>query len=198
MEELEKNESNRNKRNENVLKNLEGSTSNFNQLINNFDESSDKTKKRFISAAKHYVERIDTDNLKQDFSKAIEDELSDLKKEVRNVTGQAKQETKEYKEIMKERMVENDKLINQYNKSLKTMIKGITSLFFVIVIIALVVLVTGPIGEFFGVTHLYQFINDFIETHKTIWRYLMLLLYLVPYVLFSLILWSILKLSRAF
>lgn len=181
-----------------MLKNLEVSTSNFNQLINNFDESSDKTKKRFFSAAKHYVSRIDTDNLKQDFSKAIEYELSDLKKEVRNVTGQAKQETKEYKEIMKERMVENDKLINQYNKSLKTMIKGITSLFFVIVIIALVVLVAGPIGEFFGVTHLYQFINDFIETHKTIWRYLMLLLYLVPYVLFSLILWCILKVSRVF
>lgn len=176
-----------------MLESLKVSTSNFNQLINNFDESSDKTKKRFISAAKHYVERIDTDNLKQDFSKAIEDELSDLKKEVRNVTGQAKQETKEYKEIMKERMVENDKLINQYNKSLKTMTKGITSLFFVIVMIALVFFVTGPIGEFFGVAHLYQFIQKFIDTHETSWRYLIGILYLLPYVCFAGIMWLVAK-----
>lgn len=152
---------------------------------------SQETKKRFISTAQHYISRIDTDNLKQDFSKAIEEELSDVKKEVRNVTEQARKETKEYKEVMKERMTKNDELIKKYNKSLDSMIKGITGLFFVIVIIALVVFVTGPIGEFFGITNLYQFINDFIATHESIWRYLMVTLYLVPYVGFGIILWLV-------
>src|SRR5699024_9154115 len=82
-------------------------------------------------------------------------------------------------------------IFKKYNKSLNSMIKGITSLFFVIVIIALVVFVTGPIGEFFGITNLYQFINDFIATHESIWRYLMVTLYLVSYVGFGIILWLV-------
>src|SRR5699024_12490039 len=89
---------------------------------------------------------------------------------------------------MKERMTKNDELIKKYNKSLDSMIKGITSLFYVIVIIALVVFVTGPIGEFFVITDLYQFINDFIATYECICRYIMVRLYIVPYVGFEIFL----------
>ncbi|RIL27253.1 mobilization protein, partial [Staphylococcus gallinarum] len=37
------------------------------------------TQKRFISVAKHYIERINNDNLKQDFQTAIQEELKDVK-----------------------------------------------------------------------------------------------------------------------
>ena len=37
------------------------------------------TQKRFISVAKHYIERINNDNLKQDFQTAIQEELEDVK-----------------------------------------------------------------------------------------------------------------------
>src|SRR5699024_6963630 len=82
IEEREKSENERNNRNDKVIKTLEVSTSNFNHLINNLNQGSQETKKRFIRTGQHYISRIDTDNLKQDFSKAIEEELSDVKKEV--------------------------------------------------------------------------------------------------------------------
>ena len=136
-----------------MLKNLEASTSNFNNLLDQLDNSTKNVKNNFISVARSYLKRIDTDNLQQDFSKAVKDELSDAKKEIRNSTNQAREENKEYKKIINERLANNDELINKYNKSINAMTKGITSLFFVIVMIALVSFVTGPIGEFFGVAH---------------------------------------------
>ena len=128
-----------------------------------------------------------------DFSEAVKVELSDAKKEIRNSTNQAREENKEYKKIIDERLASNDELISKYNKSINAMTKGITSLFFVIVMIALVSFVTGPIGEFFGVAHLYQFIQKFIDTHETPWRYLIGILYLLPYVCFAGIMWLVAK-----
>lgn len=43
--------------------------------------------------ANHYVKRLDEDNLKLDFKKAIQNELSDTKKEIHEVTEQARKET---------------------------------------------------------------------------------------------------------
>ena len=43
------------------------------------------TQKRFISAARHYIERINNDNLKQDFQTAIQKELEDVKTDTQNV-----------------------------------------------------------------------------------------------------------------
>ncbi|MFZ8406831.1 mobilization protein, partial [Staphylococcus aureus] len=36
----------------------------------NFDQATKTNEKRFISAMKHYIQRIDSDNLKQDFKTA--------------------------------------------------------------------------------------------------------------------------------
>ena len=176
-----------------MLKNLEASTSNFNNLLDQLDNSTKNVKNNFISVARSYLKRIDTDNLQQDFSEAVKVELSDAKKEIRNSTNQAREENKEYKKIIDERLASNDELISKYNKSINAMTKGITSLFFVIVMIALVSFVTGPIGEFFGVAHLYQFIQKFIDTHETPWRYLIGILYLLPYVCFAGIMWLVAK-----
>ena len=59
LEEIEKRENERNKRHEQLLTTIETMALNFNQATEN--------PKRFISVAKHYVERINNDNLKQDF-----------------------------------------------------------------------------------------------------------------------------------
>ncbi|MEJ7242939.1 mobilization protein, partial [Staphylococcus caprae] len=45
----------------------------------NFNQATEITQKRFISVAKHYIERINNDNLKQDFQTAIQEELEDVK-----------------------------------------------------------------------------------------------------------------------
>ncbi|WP_203079516.1 hypothetical protein [Staphylococcus epidermidis] len=50
----------------------------------NFNQATEKTQKRFISVAKHYVERINNDNLKQDFQSAIQQELEDVKSQTQN------------------------------------------------------------------------------------------------------------------
>ncbi|PZL04185.1 mobilization protein, partial [Staphylococcus aureus] len=51
----------------------------------NFNQATDFTQKRFISAARHYIERINNDNLKQDFHTAIQKELEDVKTDTQNV-----------------------------------------------------------------------------------------------------------------
>ena len=68
LEEIEKRENERNKRHEQLLTTIETTASNFNQ-------ATETNEKRFMSAARHYVQRIDTDNLKQDFEQAIQKEL---------------------------------------------------------------------------------------------------------------------------
>ncbi|MFU0763239.1 mobilization protein, partial [Staphylococcus pasteuri] len=72
LEEIEKRENERNKRHDELLTTIETTASNFNQ-------ATEITQKRFISVAKHYIERINNDNLKQDFQTAIQEELKDVK-----------------------------------------------------------------------------------------------------------------------
>lgn len=189
IEELEKSEQNRNERAKSLVNKLEGSTSNFNNKLDVFEEKTKHARLNFETTAKHYIKRLDEDNLKLDFQKAIQDELSDTKKEVSEVLDQARNETYLYKETLENRLRDNNKLVDKFNKSIDLTTKAITSLFYVIAIIALMTFVTGPIGHFFGVESLYSFINSFIDDHESAWRYLMGILYLLPYVCFGLIMW---------
>ncbi|MES3714452.1 DUF334 domain-containing protein [Staphylococcus ureilyticus] len=193
LEEIESRENKREQRNNELLKNLEGS-------ISNFDTATEKTEKRFKNAALHYVERIDTDNQKQDFKEALRlnfkgiiNGVNDLNKKIEAKTQATDKQVREYEQLIQSKTEKNDKLIDRLNKSLHFMTTGITGMFFVVAIIALVVLVTGPIGEYFGVTQLYELINHVIKTSDSVWRYLMLILYVLPYALFGLIILGILK-----
>lgn len=171
------------------MKRLEASTSNFNNKLDVFEEKTKHARLNFETTAKHYIKRLDEDNLKLDFQQAIQDELSDTKDEIREVTKQAREETKEYKEILESKIKDHNKVVDKSNTALKVMTKGVTNIFFVLIIFVLVMLVTGPIGHFFGIEHLYSFINGFIDDHESAWRYLMGILYLLPYVCFGLIMW---------
>ena len=95
--------------------------------------------------------------------------------------------------MIADRLNKNETIVENLNKSLDIMTKGVLSLFFVVAIIALVTVITGPIGEFVGASNLYDGITYVIKTYDTAWRYLMFIVYLVPYAIFGFIIWAILK-----
>ncbi|MDU4819539.1 MAG: hypothetical protein E6X63_34600 [Pseudomonas aeruginosa] len=193
LEEIEKREHERNKRHEQLLTTIETTTSKFNQ-------ATDFTQKRFISAARHYIERINNDNLKQDFQIAIQKELEDVKtdtqnvvKEVQNNQSELRQANNNYKKMIDERMKSNEIVIKQYDQVIHRLTKGITAMFFIVALVMLAFLVISPLGDWLGIQHFYEWLNYVLKTGHSIWRYCMLVLYLVPYVLFGGLIYAILR-----
>jgi len=193
LEEIEKREHERNKRHEQLLTTIETTASNFNQ-------ATDFTQKRFISAARHYIERINNDNLKQDFQTAIQKELEDVKtdtqnvvKEVQNNQSELRQANNNYKKMMDERMKSNEIVIKQYDQVIQRLTKGVTAMFFIVALVMIAFLAISPLGDWLGVQHFYEWLNYVLKTGHSAWRYFMLIFYLVPYVLFGGLMYVILK-----
>ncbi|SKR84122.1 Uncharacterized 27.7 kDa protein [Mycobacteroides abscessus subsp. abscessus] len=193
LEEIEKRENERNKRHEQLLTTIETTASNFNQ-------ATQTNEKRFMSAAKHYIQRIDNDNLKQDFQSAIQNELNDVKTETQNVvkevqTHQAElQKTNnDYKKMIDERMKANETAIKQYDQALNKLTKGITAMFFIVALVMLAFVVLSPLGDLLGVQHFYEWINHVLKTGHSAWRYLIVIFYLVPYAFFGMLIYGILR-----
>ncbi len=193
LEELEKREHERNKRHEQLLTTIETTASNFNQ-------ATEITQKRFISVAKHYIERIDNDNLKQDFQTAIQEELEDVKTDTHKAieqlqTNQAelRQANNDYKKMIDERIKHNDTAMKQYDQALNRLTKGITAMFFIVALVMVAFLALSPLGDWLGVQHFYEWLNHVLKTGHSAWRYFMLIFYLVPYVLFGGLMYVILK-----
>lgn len=163
-----------------------------------------KAQDKFMSVATSYLKKINTDNQEQDFKKAIHsefeniiDQLKTVDKKIIEQTGKVNEDLYEYKKRIEGKTNDNDEVIDNMTKTNKFLVKGILNLFFVIVLVSLVMLVTGPIEDYFGIEKLYELINHVIKTEDSLWRYLMLILYLVPYVLFGLIVYGILKVFKA-
>lgn len=180
-----------------MLEKLKDSTSNFNQATKN-------TEDKFISVARSYLRKLDTDNQEQDFKQAFDEKFKDLDKQASDLlehykkhNDQARKETIEYKKAITDRLDKNDTIVENLNKSLDIMTKGVLSLFFVVAIIALVSLVTGPISNFFGISQGYDFINHEIATKESTWRYLWGILYILPYVFFGFLIHGVLKAFNA-
>ena len=193
LEEIEKREYERNKRHDQLLTTIETTTSNFNQ-------ATDFAQKRFISAARHYIERINNDNLKQDFQTAIQKELEDVKadtqnvvKEVQNNQSELRQANNNYKKMIDERMKSNEIVIKQYDQVIHRLTKGITAMFFIAALVMIAFLVISPLGDWLGVQHFYEWLNHVLKTGHSAWRYFMLVFYLIPYVLFGTLIYAILK-----
>nr|WP_238334044.1 DUF334 domain-containing protein [Companilactobacillus halodurans] len=197
LSEIKKNEKERENRHNELLKSLEDSTSNF-------DESTHATKDNFMNVARSYLRKLDTDNQKQDFKQAFDEKFKDIDKQASDLfehykkhNKQARKETIEYKKTITDRLDKNDMIVENLNKSLDIMTKGVVSLFFVVAIIALVSLVTGPISNFFGISQGYDFINHEIATKESTWRYLWGILYVLPYVFFGFLIHGVLKAFNA-
>lgn len=193
LEEIEKREHERNKRHEQLLTTIETTASNFNQ-------ATEITQKRFISVAKHYIERIDNDNLKQDFQTAIQEELEDVKTDTHKAieqlqTNQAelRQANSDYKATLDERIKHNNTAMKQYDQAFNRLTKGITAMFFIIALVMVAFLVLSPLGDWLGVQHFYEWLNHVLKTGHSAWRYLMIIFYLVPYVLFGCLIYAILR-----
>ena len=193
LEEIEKRENERNKRHEQLLTTIETTASNFNQ-------ATQKTEKRFISTAKHYIQRIDTDNLKQDFQSAIQEELSNVKQETTDLLTECKnqketlaKENNDYKRMIDERMKANETAIQQYDQALNKLTKGITAMFFIVALVMIAFMVLSPLGDLLGVHHFYEWINHILKTGHSAWRYLIVIFYLVPYVFFGMLIYAILR-----
>ncbi|MCI2898265.1 DUF334 domain-containing protein [Staphylococcus hominis] len=157
-----------------------------------------------MSVATSYLKKINTDNQEQDFKQAVNSELGNIMDQLKTVdkkiieqTSKVNEDLYEYKKRIEGKINENDETIDSMTKTNKFLVKGVLNLFFVIVLVSLVMLVTGPIGDYFGIEKLYDSINHVIKTEDSNWRYLALLLYLVPYVLFGLIIYGILKIFKA-
>src|SRR5699024_5672334 len=143
LSEKKRNEKEREKNHKALLENIKASTSNFNQATKN-------TEDKFISVARSYLRKIDTDNQEQDFKQAFDEKFKDIDKQASDLfehykkhNEQARKETNEYKKTITERLDKNDTIVENLNKSLDIMTKAVVSLFFVVAIIALVSLVTG-------------------------------------------------------
>lgn len=156
LEEIEKRENERNKRHEQLLTTIETTVSNFNQATKT-------NEKRFMSVARHYVQRIDTDNLKQDFEQAIQKEFNDVKTETQTVVNEIKnnqselqQANREYKKTIDERMKTNEIAIKPYDQAFHRLTKGITSMFFIVALVMVAFLVLSPLGDLLGVHHFYE------------------------------------------
>ncbi|WP_169926901.1 DUF334 domain-containing protein [Staphylococcus devriesei] len=157
-----------------------------------------------MSVATSYLKKINTDNQEQDFKQAVNsefesiiDQLKTVDKKIIEQTGKVNEDLYEYKKRIEGKINENDEAIDSMTKTNNFLVKGVLNLFFVIALVSLIMLVTGPIGDYFGIEKLYDSINHVIKTEDSSWRYLALLLYLVPYVLFGLIIYSILKVFKA-
>ena len=129
LEEIEKREHERNKRHDELLTTIETTASNFNQ-------ATEITQKRFISVAKHYIERINNDNLKQDFQTAIQQEFEDVKSQTQNLVKQFQNHQSDlqkahddYKKTLDERIATNETSIKQYDQAFNRLTKGIQRCF---------------------------------------------------------------------
>lgn len=132
MIELEQRESKHINRHNQLLKKIEASTSNF-------DQATHQMRDKFITVAKSYLRKIDTDNQTQDFKLAVDEKLNQVEKKTNELLSyyeasnqQSHQQWEAHKKLMDDRFKDNDKVIQKYNQSLNLMTKGITSMFFVV------------------------------------------------------------------
>ncbi|CPZ28332.1 Uncharacterized 27.7 kDa protein [Mycobacteroides abscessus] len=197
LEKLENNESERNNRNEKLKSELEDSISTFNQ-------ATEDTRVKYISVANSYLKKLNTDNQQQDFKqaldakfKAIDKQTDQLIQALKERNEQAENEIQTYKQTLESKMRQNDQLVQKYNKTLNKMTHGLFALFYVVLVVALVAMVTGPIGHILSIDTFLQTIHHQIVEGKSIWRYLAYFLYLIPFILLTGILLLCAKLINA-
>lgn len=83
--------------------------------------------------------------------------------------------------------------MKQYDQAFHRLTKGITAMFFIIALVMVAFLVLSPLGDWLGVQHFYEWLNHVLKTGHSAWRYLMIIFYLVPYVLFGCLIYAILR-----
>ena len=123
--------------------------------------------------------------MKTDTHKAIE--------QLQTNQAELRQANSDYKATLDERIKHNNTAMKQYDQVFNRLTKGITAMFFIIALVMVAFLVLSPLGDWLGVQHFYEWLNHVLKTGHSAWRYFMLILYLVPYVLFGGLIYAILR-----
>ncbi|PIH06376.1 mobilization protein [Staphylococcus epidermidis] len=104
-----------------------------------------------------------------------------------------RQANNDYKKRIEERIKYNDTAIKQYDQAFHRLTKGITAMFFIIALVMIAFLALSPLGDWLGVQHFYEWLNYVLKTGHSVWRYLIVIFYLVPYVFFGMLIYAILS-----
>lgn len=154
--------------------------------------------------ANSYLKKLNTDNQQQDFKQAldtkfktIDNQTNQLIQALKERNQQAENEIQTYKQTLESKMRQNDQLIQKYNQTLNKMTHGLFALFYVVLVVALVAMVTGPIGHSLSIDTYLETVHDQIVEGKSVWRYLAYLFYLIPFILLACILLLCAKLINA-
>jgi len=126
----------------------------------------------------------------------LEDVKTDTHKVIKQLQinqAELRQANNDYKATMDERIKHNDTAIKQYDQAFNRLTKGITAMFFIVALVMIAFLAFSPLGDWLGVQHFYEWLNYVLKTGHSVWRYFMLILYLVPYVLFGGLIYAILS-----
>ncbi|RIM75604.1 DUF334 domain-containing protein [Staphylococcus xylosus] len=138
--------------------------------------------------------KIDTKHITEDVAKAFKQEKDEMYEDIKGI----RIANREQHEALNHSLKENQKLNSTFKSSIKSMTHGIGSLYFVVLLMALVSIVTGPIGHVLGIDSMYSVLHHTITNTQSAWGYLWYIAYIVPYILFILILWACLSLLRLF
>ncbi|HHA0702355.1 DUF334 domain-containing protein [Staphylococcus aureus] len=170
-----------------LVKELKDSTSNFKNYL-------EKTETKVVHISNQMLSKIDTKNMTEDIAQAFKQENDGMYEDLKNI----RLANREQHEALNKHLEANKKLSHTFQISLKNMTHGIGALYFVILLIALVSIVTGQIGHVLGINSMYSALHHTITHAQSAWGYLWYILYIVPYLLFILILWGCLNLLRLF
>ncbi|MGW8126764.1 DUF334 domain-containing protein [Staphylococcus xylosus] len=187
MIELEQREQNRSNQNQTLVNELKASTSNFKNYL-------DKTETKVIKISNQMLAKIDTKHITEDVAKAFRQEKDGMYEDLKGI----RMANQEHHEVLNNSLKENQKLNSTFKSSIKSMTHGIGALYFVILLMALVSIVTGPIGNVLGIDNMYSALHHTITHTQSVWGYLWYIAYIVPYILFILVLWACLSLLRLF
>lgn len=187
MIELEQREQNRSNQNQQLVSELKTSTSNFKNYL-------DKTETKVIKISNQMLSKIDTKHMTEDVAKAFRQEKDGMYEDLKGI----RMANREQHEALNNSLKENQKLNSTFKSSIKSMTHGIGALYFVVLLMALVSIVTGPVGHVLGIDSMYSTLHHTITHTQSAWGYLWYIAYIVPYILFVLILLGCLSLLRLF
>ena len=123
----------------------------------------------------------------------MKSQTQNLVKQFQNHQSDLQKAHDDYKKTLNERIETNETAIKQYDQAFNRLTKGITAMFFIVALVMITFVVLSPLGDLLGVQHFYDWINHVLKTGHSAWRYLIVMFYLVPYILFSLLIYVILK-----
>ncbi|MGW7808439.1 DUF334 domain-containing protein [Staphylococcus xylosus] len=147
-----------------------------------------------IKISNQMLAKIDTKHITEDVAKAFRQERDGMHEDLKGI----RIANREQHEALNNSLKENQKLNSTFKSSIKSMTHGIGALYFVILLMALVSIVTGQMGHILGIDSMYSMLHYNITHAQSAWGYLWYIAYIVPYLLFILILWACLIFLRLF